>query len=383
VNKTIIFRDFLLARSETFIQAQAEALTQFKPVYAGLRPATPSLPITSSVLMTRATGTCGKVAALGYRLTSFAPSFHRALKAERSSLIHAHFAVDGAAALHMRHLLDVPLIVTLHGYDVTTADAVFDKSLAGRRYLAQRPALFAQASLFLCISEAIRQQAIGKGFPEEKLTVHYTGVDTEFFSPEQGIVREPVVLFVGRLVPKKGCEYLIRAMAAVQEELPEARLVVIGDGPLRSQLEAQASSSLKKVQFLGAQGPDDVKQWMNRAKVFCTPSVTAESGDQEGFGMVFVEAQSMGLPVVSFASGGIPEAVKHGETGLPAPERDHHTLAAHLMQFMKDDGFWSECSAGGRRNAAENFNLKRQTERLEAIYRDVQTTGIAWQYNRN
>lgn len=383
MNKAIIFRDFLLAKSETFIQAQADALTQFKPVYAGLRPATPSLPITAGVLMTRATGARGKVAALGYRLTSFAPRFHRALKAENASLIHAHFAVDGAAALRMRTLLDVPLIVTLHGYDVTTEDAVFDRSLAGRRYLAQRPALFAEASQFLCISHSIRQQAISKGFPEEKLTVHYTGIDTEFFSPQPGVAREPTILFVGRLVAKKGCEYLIRAMACVQQELPEAQLVVIGDGPLRSQLEAQATSSLKKFLFLGAKGPDVVKQWMNRAKVFCTPSVTAESGDQEGFGMVFVEAQAMGLPVVSFASGGIPEAVKHGETGLLAPERDHHTLAKHLKHFMKDEVFWNECSTRGSQHVADNFNLRRQTERLEAIYRDVQTTGTVWQCSRN
>jgi colanic acid/amylovoran biosynthesis glycosyltransferase len=383
MNKAIIFRDFMLARSETFIQAQADALTQFKPVYAGLRPATPSLPIRAGVLMTRATGARGKAAALGYRLTSFAPRFHRALKAENAALIHAHFAVDGAAALHMRNLLKVPLIVTLHGYDVTTEDAVFDESLAGRRYLAQRPALFAEASQFLCISQAIRQQAISRGFPQEKLTVHYTGVDTEFFLPEAGITREPIVLFVGRLVAKKGCEYAIRAIAEIQEELLEVQLVIIGDGPLRGQLEAQAAASLKNFLFLGAQGPEVVKQWMNRAKVFCTPSVTAESGDQEGLGMVFVEAQAMGLPVASFASGGIPEAVRDGKTGLLAPERDHHMLARHVQRFIKDEQFWTECSVRGRQHVSEKFDLRRQTERLEAIYRKVQATGTPWHCSRN
>jgi colanic acid/amylovoran biosynthesis glycosyltransferase len=378
MNKAIIFRDFLLAKSETFIQAQADALTEFKPVYAGLRPATPSLPITSGVFMTKATGVRGKAAALSYRLTSFAPRFHRALKAQNAALIHAHFAVDGAAALHMRNVLGVPLIVTLHGYDVTTEDAVFDKTLAGRSYLARRPALFAEASQFLCISQAIRRQAIGKGFPEEKLTVHYTGVDTEFFSPQAEIEREPMVLFVGRLVTKKGCEYLIQAMTNVQEELPEARLVIIGDGPLRTQLEAQAGAVLKHFLFLGAQGPDVVKRWMNRAKVFCTPSVTADSGDSEGFGMVFVEAQAMSLPVVSFASGGIPEAVTHGETGLLAPERDHHMLATYLKRFMQDEFFWRECSARGRKHVVNHFDLKRQTVRLEAIYRNLESTGTAW-----
>ncbi len=193
MNKAIIFRDRFLSRSETFIQAQSEALVQFKPVYAGLRPATPSLPVNPTVLMTRATGLCGKAAALVYRLTSVAPRFHRALRAENASLIHAHFAVDGAAALGMQRMLDIPLIVTLHGYDVTTNDAVFAKTLAGRRYLAQRPTLFAQASRFLCISQSIREKAISRGFPEEKLTVHYTGIDCEMFRPraDEDVNRDP------------------------------------------------------------------------------------------------------------------------------------------------------------------------------------------------
>ena len=152
--------------------------------------------------------------------------------------------------------------------------------------------------------------------------MHYTGIDTEFFNPQRPAVRAPIVLFVGRLVAKKGCDYLIRAMARVQETAPEVRLVVLGDDHLRNQLERQATAVLKNFIFLGAKEPVVVKHWMGRATVFCTPSVTAPSGDAEGFGMVFVEAQAMGLPVVSFASGGIPEAVANNETGFLVAEKD-------------------------------------------------------------
>ncbi len=316
----------------------------------------------------------GKAAALAYRLTSFAPHFHRAVKAQNASLIHAHFAVDGAAALRMRSILEIPLIVSLHGYDIATEDSVFAKTMAGRRYLAQRPTLFTQASRFLCISQAVREKAMTRGFPDEKLIVHYTGIDCDLFTrkPEAAGVREPqTILFVGRLVEVKGCAYVIQAFAELVKTQKDARLVVIGDGPLRRELEQLAAKLHVDVLFLGAQPSAVVREWLARSRVFCVPSVTTAKGEREGFGLSLIEAQAMGTPVVSSWSGGIPEAVKHGETGLLAPERDYLMLAAHLERFLSDELFWRECSERGQERVARDFNLKHQTERLEAIYRQA------------
>jgi colanic acid/amylovoran biosynthesis glycosyltransferase len=371
LNKAIIFRDRLLSRSETFIQAQADALTKFKPVYAGLRTATPSLPVTPDVLMTKATGVRGKAAALAYRVTAFAPRFHRALQAQNASLIHAHFAVDGAAALRMRSVLGIPLIVSLHGYDVTTEDAIFQKTIAGRRYLAQRPRLFAETFRFLCISHAVREVALRKGFPEEKLTVLYTGIDCDLFAPEHYNYQQQerrTILFVGRLVEVKGCSYLIRAFAELQKAASYVRLVIIGDGPLRQDLEQLAAGLGVNVSFLGVQSSEVVRDWMARSRVLCVPSITTERGEREGFGLAFIEAQAMGTPVVSSWTGGVPEAVSDGETGLLAPERDYVTLAAHLKRFLEDETFWRECATRGRERVIRHFNLRRQTELLEEIY---------------
>src|SRR5690606_4339309 len=123
-----------------------------------------------------------------------------------------------------------------------------------------------------------------------------TGVDVCEFTPDPGVQREPIVLFVGRLVPQKGCDLLLRAMRTVQQRVPEARLIVIGDGPERGRLERIAAASMSGVEFLGSQPHWVVKQWLNRAHVFSVPSVTTESGRTEGFGMVFVEAQAMRVP---------------------------------------------------------------------------------------
>jgi len=144
----------------------------------------------------------------------------------------------------------------------------------------------------------------------------------------------------------------------------DARLVIIGDGPLRSQLEAMAP----RAEFLGAQPGDAVKRWMNRARVFCVPTVRAANGDMDGCPIVFFEAQAMGLPVVAFASGGTPEAVADGETGLLAKERDTVGLAERLARLLDSDQEWGRLSARARARVESDFDIVKQCEKLETIY---------------
>jgi glycosyltransferase involved in cell wall biosynthesis len=98
------------------------------------------------------------------------------------------------------------------------------------------------------------------------------------------------------------------------------------------------------------------------------PSVVAASGDAEGFGMVFIEAQAMGLPVVSTLSGGIPEAVINGETGLLVTERDPQALTEAILQLMEDEDLWQRYSLAGRKHVVNHFNLAQQTRRLESVF---------------
>jgi colanic acid/amylovoran biosynthesis glycosyltransferase len=163
-------------------------------------------------------------------------------------------------------------------------------------------------------------------------------------------------------------------MRQVQAEVPNAELVVIGDGPLRGGLESLARAELRQVRFLGAQAPETVRAWMNRARVFCVPSVTADTGATEGFGLVFAEAQAMGVPVAGFATGGVPEAVAQGETGFLVPERNVDQLARAIIDLLREDALWRRFSAAGQRRVEAHFNLVRQTERLEELYREVVTS---------
>jgi glycosyltransferase involved in cell wall biosynthesis len=183
--------------------------------------------------------------------------------------------------------------------------------------------------------------------------------------------RKPVVLFAGRLVEKKGCEFLIRAMHKVQARMESVELVVIGDGPLRNKLEQQARENLRSVRFLGRCSPLMVRAWLRAACVFSTPSVIAESGDAEGFGMVFAEAQAMGVPVASFATGGIPEAVEHGVTGLLAPERDCDALANNIVALLTNHSMWQRFSAAGQERVKRLFDLDKQAAKLEKVYQEI------------
>jgi glycosyltransferase involved in cell wall biosynthesis len=280
--------------------------------------------------------------------------------------------MDAVSTIPIAESLGIPLIVTFHGWDATVRDDVFRRrSIALNLYVRRRPKLARAAVRVLCVSEFVRRQVLEKGFSPDKTMVHYIGIDLRKFIPDPTIERKPIVLFVGRLVEKKGCEYLIQAMEIVQSKVEDAELVVIGDGPLRKRLEHEAGSRLRLFRFLGGCSAEVVREWMRKASVFSTPSVVAESGDAEGFGMVFAEAQAMGLPVASFASGGIPEAVEHGVTGLLAPERDTDVLANNIVTLLTDKSLWRRFRAAGQERVKRLFDLEKQTAKLEQVYEEV------------
>jgi colanic acid/amylovoran biosynthesis glycosyltransferase len=373
----LIYADPLLSPTMTFVRAQGLALRSFSPLFAGpqrIRNGL-SLPEGRVIALHEARGGLGRLAKLKevpLKVFGHAPLFFRRVKRFDPVLIHAHFGPAALTALPLARWLKVPMIVTYHGYDATAADEHLRRAnYRSRVYTRRKGELWNAVEVFIAVSEFIRSRLLQQGFPEEKIVVHYIGVDTEAFAPDPQVLREPIVLFVASLHEGKGCEYVIRAMAKLQSELPEAELVVIGDGPLRKSLEEMARKSLRRYKFLGIQSPEVVRQWMNRAKVFSVASVPAGSGWMEAFGLVYTEAQAMGLPVVSFASGGVPEAIADGETGFLAPERDTEALAYHLQRLLRDDAMCTRMGEAARKRVCAQFNLRIQTRRLEELYTDV------------
>ncbi len=366
----LIYRQTLLPISETFIRAQAEALRSFRPQYIGLLPAAKNLPLPPDAIRLAHTRSLASHARKAlYIFNGIAPLFHRTARMAQPALLHAHFAPDGATALPLAAALKIPLIVTLHGYDVTMRDEYLRRMRVGKPYLRDRSKLWQRASLFICVSNFIRDKAIEAGFPKEKLRVHSIGIDRTLFRPAEAS-DDKIVLFIGRLVANKGCIYLIRAMQQVLACEPSARLVVIGDGPLRASLEQSAQELQIACEFLGSQPVSAVTEWVRRARLLCVPSITAVDGASEGLGMVSLEAQATGRPVVGFRTGGIPEAIQENVTGLLAPSEDVECLARHILRYLQDDAFWQSSSAMSIEWTKEHFDLDRQTRELEAIYEE-------------
>jgi len=365
----LIFKRDLLPYSETFIREQADALSGFSPVYVGLRY-TPGLELPPDKVIVVNDGTpVGWAREGAHRWLHPDAGVIARLRDLHPVLMHAHFENGGIAAHQLARSLGIPLITTCHGSDVTTADRFSHPNPLLRALYSNRlKSLQADGQRFLAVSEFIRSEMIARGYPADRIDLHYVGVDVAKFQATPDVPREDVVLHVGRLVEKKGCRYLIEAMAKVQRTKPDLEMVVIGDGPLRGALEEQARSCLTSYRFLGVRSPEEVRYCMNRARVLAVPSITTDHGGSEGLPIVALEALSMGLPVVGFDHAGIAEAVK---SDCLSAEKDVDALAARIEATVDRTDRWQALSDAGRQTAVNRFSLTSQIQRLEAIYHKV------------
>lgn len=366
----LIFGSLLLPPSQTFVRdLLGEQLQSFTPYYVGSRIVEGLALPPERTLVVNQGGFLGKASEGLFKFSGIAPKFYRQIKQVNPVLINAQFGLSGVLAMPLAQNLNIPLLVHFRGADATVKEEhARYASLNHWLYYRRRETLQREAQLFIAVSDFIKGKLIEQGFPSKKIITHYDGININKFKPDPTVLREQVVLFVGRLTEKKGCEYLIQAMAKVQSVMPDIKLVIIGDGPLRSNLEALALKSLHNYEFLGLQPSDVVKSWMNRASLLAAPSVTASQGDSEGLPTVVVEAQAMGLPVISTVHAGIPEAVVHGETGFLAKERDSDTFAEYALQLLKEPQKWESFSIKAREHIEVNFDNSKQIKILEGIY---------------
>jgi len=284
----------------------------------------------------------------------------------RPRLIHAHFGRGGALALPLARAMKVPLFVTFHGGDATK-EKHYRRGPIATIYQRRMVALQEYAAGFHCVSDYIRDTLLRRGFPPEKLFVVRTGVEPSSGEPALLPFSEPYVLFVGRLVEKKGVTHLIEAMARLQERGKSIPLVVIGDGPLAESLRRQADR-LTQVRFLGWQPNAEVRRWMRGAMTVCVPSLMAGTGDSEGLGHVIMEAMEAGAPVVASRHGGIGEVVEDGATGLLVPAGDAGAIADALETLASNPELRRTYGLAARAAAQQKFDAATQSRALEARF---------------
>jgi colanic acid/amylovoran biosynthesis glycosyltransferase len=293
-------------------------------------------------------------------------------------VILAHFGPLGqtAAALREAGAISGRLATVMHGVDVSAyvrdAPDTYDE-------------LFRVGELFLPISEVWKEKLLTLGCDSSRIAVHHMGVQTDRYrfrarryEPGQALR----LLTVGRLMEKKGVADALRAVAQlVRRGIPVSYLIV-GDGPLREELETLASELgiADRVGFLGWQNQAAVATLMNTADVLLAPSVTSSDGDQEGIPVTLMEAMASGMLVVSTWHSGIPELVEDGRSGLLVPEGDDEALAAALAGLAHGRPDWAAVSQAARARVEEAFDVRKLNrhlvERFAALL-DEMSTGAA------
>ena len=286
------------------------------------------------------------------------------LREHNAALIHAHFGQEGYRCLSAKQRVGIPIVTTFYGLDVS---ALPRQRIWRRRY----ERLFAEGELFLVEGPFMGERLIALGCAAYRVVVQHLGVDVSKIpfdaAPADG---PPVVLTYAVFREKKGLRYAIRAFAKIADKYPDVQLRMIGDGPLRPQLEAEIQNLRigTRVNMLGLLPHPGALEELSRATVLLYPSVTAADGDTEGGAPVaLIEAMAMGVPVVSSLHADIPEVVIDETCGLLFPERDVAGLAEGLDAALNAP----KRNRAARAHVVARHNLEKQTQKLEAIYDQV------------
>ena len=370
-----VFRQHFLPMSQTFVRDHLLQLQRYRPV-AVARSLTQGGIVVDGVplVLCAPRGRLQRKIAFWEAKRARYPFVRRALEQVNPDVVHAHFGTGGVMVRRACRRLGVPLVVTFHGFDVTVrSDSPEGSTRLGPHYERERRAVLGDAQAVVTVSQYLAGRLVEMGAAPQKVHVIPCGVDIERFgvSPVPDIAR---VLFVGRLVEKKGCADLLYAVAVHDGPVS---VIVIGDGPLRDPLRRLAASLRLDVTFLGAQSHDRVRAEMRRTQLVALPSRTAADGDQEGLPVVAQEAAASGRPVVGYRHSGIPEAVVDGVTGLLVDECDVAALSTAVRRLLRDHDMSQEMGTQARRHAEQRFDLRMTNALIEQVYDRVSAGAVS------
>jgi len=296
---------------------------------------------------------------------SLISKIRRLHRSQPIDLIHAHAALPcGHAAVLLSRELKIPCVVTVHGLD-----AFFDRQVRGIagtwcRRVAQF--VYRSAARVICISDKVAEEVVDSAAVSAKMTVIYNGVDEQMFSPASNDAVPNSILSVANLIPIKGHEILLRALASVLPRYPQISCEIIGDGPEHPRLTGLASdwNIADKVRFLGRQSRKQVAEAMRRCVLFALPS------RYEGLGCVYLEAMSTEKPVIACRGQGIDEIIRHGSNGWLIDPGDLQELITGISALLQDLQLRRQIGQAARRTILENLTSAHQANQLSALYRE-------------
>jgi colanic acid/amylovoran biosynthesis glycosyltransferase len=306
------------------------------------------------------------------------------LRKRGARLIHAYFGPVAWRALELRRRLGIPLVVTFLGDDIAPSVApwwwwwIQDDS-EEPDWPARLRELFAEGDLFLAEGPYLRQALIDYGCAPERAELQRMALplaELPFRARRPRDDRRPVILFAGRFCEQKGVLYALEAVHRLRREGRELEFRLVGDETMTDGSYAARVYSYVRgngledcVRLIGWQNNDACLREMQDADIFLHPSVVDDEGRSEGGAPTSIlEAQALGLPVVSTTHCDIPYVTLPGESALLAPERDSGALADLLRTLLDDPGRWEEMGRAGRRHIEAHHDIAREAERLEQRY---------------
>jgi glycosyltransferase involved in cell wall biosynthesis len=273
-------------------------------------------------------------------------------------IIHSNWTLSGLIAWITQFVHHRPFLVTVHGSDIYIGTkTVWIRSLT--------KILLNQANAVIAISRDLSQTLVRLGISEDKITVIPEVIDIDrFLSTEQN--RENIILFVGSLIPRKGCKYLIQAFSEIAKSFPNYQLSLVGDGPDKSELIGLVSDLQlgKNVHFLGSKSRDEIPILMGQARLFVLPSL------EEGLGVVLLEAIASATPCVASCIGGIPDIITQ-DVGVLVPPGDSEALSSAILGILNHEERWDELSRHARERALSEFRRDSFSEKFKKVYAHI------------
>ena len=272
-------------------------------------------------------------------------------------VIYCHFGPNGAMAVKLREagVISGKIVTVFHGYDLTSYLAKNGKKIYND--------LFEKGDLFQPISKRWESKLIELGCSRERISVHRMGIDIDKIEfskrsdTDGGCIK---LLSIARLVEKKGIEFGIQAVSKLIKQFPDTEYCIVGDGPLKSDLSSLIDrlQMNHKIKMMGWMNQAEIFAFMQQSDILLAPSVTGQSGDQEGIPVVLMEAMAHGLPVVSTRHSGIPELVIDNQTGFLVEERDTEGLTEKIALLISNPEMRRKFADDARNRVARNFNSR-------------------------
>lgn len=284
------------------------------------------------------------------------------LKKECINVVLAEYGMVGAMVTEACKIANVPLVIHFHGADVHHYPTV-----SAYQDLYQNA--FEYASKLIAVSNDMVEALVRMGAPREKIVNSSCGVDVAKFPLLDISSSKRNFLSIGRFVEKKSPQSVVRAFKMIVEKFPDAKLWMVGNGPLFEDTKKLISDLglNDSITLTGVLNTEEIKKLMHQSRSFVQHSVTAANGDMEGTPVTILEAGSSGLAIVSTAHAGIKEAVINGETGYLVPEHDIQGMADYMVKIAQDAELASALGVKESAHINKNYNINSRINILAAI----------------